>query len=440
LVLFVQQAQCPNFNILAFNVHRQKITMYKTFPAIAIGFAFIFAACGGNNPQNRSIGSTDSNAAQVGTPVETKEPNTNYKPAFPGQTRIAGVKTTTPYEGKVISSDLKKPWGITSLPDGRLLITEKGGNMRIAATDGKVSANIGGIPAVNSSGQGGLLGLTIDPQFSTNRMVYWAFSEKTSGGNLTAVAKGKLSANEKQIENATVIYRATPAYNGNLHYGGRILFDKSGNLFLSTGERSDLETRPQAQWLNSGLGKVIRITTDGKPAAGNPFANNAQARPELYSYGHRNVQGLAIHPATGDLWEGEFGPRGGDEINRIQPGKNYGWPTITYGIEYAGPKVGEGITQKAGLEQPVYYWDPVVSPSGMTFYSGSQIPEWKNNLFIGGLSSMHIVRLVIVNNKVTGEERLLANENERFRDVTQGKDGALYAITDGGKLYRIGKK
>jgi aldose sugar dehydrogenase len=413
--------------------------MYKTSPAIAIAFAFMFAACGGNNPQNGgSIGSTDTNAAQVGTPVETKEPNTDYKPAFAGQTRIAGVKTTTAYEGKVISSDLKKPWGVIALPDGRLLITEKGGTMRIATAAGEVGPNIGGIPAVNSSGQGGLLGLAIDPQFSTNRMVYWVFSERTSGGNLTSVAKGKLSADEKQIENATVIYRATPAYNGNLHYGGRILFDKSGNIVISTGERSDLATRPQSQDLNSGLGKIIRITTDGKPAAGNPFAN--QSRPEIYSYGHRNVQGLAWHPETGDLWENEFGPRGGDELNLIQPGKNYGWPVITYGIEYAGPKIGEGITQKEGMEQPVYYWDPVLSPSGMTFYSGSEIPEWKNNLFITGLNSMHIARLVISNNKVTGEERLLANENERFRDITQGTDGALYAVTDGGKLYRIGKK
>lgn len=415
--------------------------MYKTSPAIAIGFALMFAACGGNNHTNGgSISTTDSNTAQVGTPVETKAPNTDYKPAFQGQTRIAGVKTTTPYEGKAISSDLKKPWGITALPDGRLLITEKGGTMRIATAAGQVSDAITGVPAVNSSGQGGLLGLTIDPQFSTNRMVYWCFSEKTTGGNLTAVAKGKLSADEKTIENAVVIYRATPAYNGNLHYGGRILFDKSGNLVLSTGERSDLETRPQAQWLNSGLGKVIRITTDGKAAAGNPFASDSKARAELYSYGHRNVQGLAWHPETGDLWENEFGPRGGDEVNRIQAGKNYGWPLITYGIEYAGPKISNGATQKEGLEQPVYYWDPVVSPSGMTFYSGSEIPEWKNNLFIGALSGMHIVRLVITNNKVTGEERLMANENERFRDVTQGKDGALYAVTDGGKLYRIGKK
>jgi glucose/arabinose dehydrogenase len=270
--------------------------------------------------------------------------------------------------------------------------------------------------------------------------VYWVFSEALPEGNLTAVAKGKLSADEKKIEGATVIYRATPAYKGTLHYGGRILIDKAGNLVVSTGERSDLETRPQAQDLKSGLGKIIRITKDGKPVAGNPFEGKADARPELYSYGHRNVQGLAFHPATGDLWETEFGPRGGDELNRIEAGKNYGWPTITYGIEYSGKKIGDSIQQKAGLEQPVYYWDPVLSPSGITFYSGDSIPEWKNNLFIAGLSSTHIARLVIENNKVTGEERLLADEKERFRDITEGRDGALYAVTDGGKLYRIFKK
>ena len=303
-----------------------------------------------------------------------------------------------------------------------------------------MGATITGLPAVNAAAQGGLLGLTIDPDFSSNRIVYWVFSERTGDGNVTSVAKGRLSTDEKQIENATVIYRATPAYNGNLHYGGRILFDKSGNLIISTGERSDKVTRPQAQDLNSGLGKLIRITKDGQPAAGNPFAGRAGARPEIYSYGHRNVQGLAFHPATGDLWENEFGPRGGDELNRIQPGKNYGWPLITYGIEYSGGKVGPGETRKDGLEQPVYYWDPVLSPSGMTFYNGDSFSEWKNNLFIAGLNSMHIARLVIRDNKVVGEERLLSDENQRFRDVTQGKDGALYAVTDGGRLYRIGKK
>lgn len=372
--------------------------------------------------------------------VETKEPNSAYKPAFTGQTRIAAVKSSTSYEGKVLSEGLKNPWGITSLPDGRLLITEKAGTMRIATSAGKVSEPISGVPKVNSAGQGGLLGVRVDPDFAKNRMVYWVFSEQGDEGNLTAVAKGKLSADDKTVEGATVIYRATPAYKGNLHYGGRILIDKSGNLVISTGERSDLVTRPQAQSVNSGLGKVIRITKDGKPAAGNPFAGKADARPELYSYGHRNVQGLAFHPVTGDLWETEFGPRGGDEVNRIVAGKNYGWPTITYGIEYSGKKVGDAIQQKEGLEQPVYYWDPSISPSGITFYSGNRIPEWKNNLFVGSLSGMHIARLVIENNKVVGEERLLAGEFQRFRDVTEGKDGALYAVTDQGRLYRIDKK
>jgi glucose/arabinose dehydrogenase len=416
--------------------------MNKTLRGFIPAIALILAACNSNMPNGTNDTSTSNTVAKDSTydPVETKKANTNYKPAFEGQTRIAGVKTSTPYEGKMLTDKLDNPWGITSLPDGRFLITEKGGTMRIATNAGVLSEPITGLPAVNASGQGGLLGLTIDPSFSSNRMVYWTFSEKSSQGNLTAVAKGKLSDDEKKIENATVIYRATPAYNGNLHYGGRILFDKSGNLFVSTGERSDLVTRPQAQDLNSALGKILHITTEGKPAEGNPFLNNASARPEIYSYGHRNVQSLAFHPETGDLWECEFGPRGGDELNLIHPGKNYGWPTITYGLEYSGEKVGGAITQKEGLEQPVYYWDPVVSPSGMTFYSSDKIPEWKNNLFIGGLSSNHIVRLVIKNNKVTGEERLLSGEGQRFRAVTEGNDGALYAVTDEGRMYRVGKK
>ena len=373
-------------------------------------------------------------------PVETKEANSAYKPAFAGQTRIAGVKSATNYEGKVLTEALKFPWGITSLPDDRFLITEREGTMRIVTPAGKIGEPIAGLPKVNSSGQGGLLGIRVDPAFATNRMVYWVFSEPSAEGNVTAVAKGKLSADEKKMEGATVIYRATPAYKGNLHYGGRILIDKTGNLVISTGERSDLVTRPQAQSLNSGLGKVIRITKEGKPAPGNPFEGQAGARPELYSYGHRNVQSLAFDPVTGDLWEGEFGPRGGDELNHIKPGKNYGWPTITYGIEYSGKQVGEAIQQKEGLEQPVYYWDPVVSPSGMTFYTGDAIPEWKNNLFISSLSGMHVLRLIIKNDKVVGEERLLADQFQRFRDITQGKDGALYTITDQGRLYRIDKK
>ncbi len=409
--------------------------MRTILTGVSIGFVFLLSACGSQTNTNGVIATSSDTSSN---PVETKSPNTDYKPAFAGQTRIGGVKTSTPIEGKVLTSDLKKPWGITSLPDGRLLITEKGGTMRIATQTGEVSAAITGLPEVNSNGQGGLLGLTLDPSFASNRMVYWTFSENTSGGNLTAVAKGRLSDDRTKMENATVIYRATPAYNGNLHYGSRIIFDKTGNIIFSTGERSDKVTRPQAQDVNSGLGKIIRITPDGQPAPGNPTVSSS--RPEIYSYGHRNVQGLAFHPVTGDLWENEFGPKGGDELNIIQPGKNYGWPTITYGIEYSGGTIGEGITQKEGMEQPVYYWDPVLSPSGMTFYTGDVISEWKNNLFIGGLNSQHIARLVIENNRVTGEERLLAGEGQRFRDITQGNDGALYAVTDEGRLYRIAKK
>ncbi|KIA98371.1 glucose dehydrogenase [Flavobacterium sp. KMS] len=382
----------------------------------------------------------DVNPGTITNPVEGNAANTTYKPAFEGQTRISGVQTNTPYEGVVIATTLTSPWGITSLPDGRLLITEKTGTMRIATTTGVVSSTITGIPAVNSAGQGGLLGLCIDPEFATNRMIYWVFAEATTGGNNTAVAKGKLSVDEKTIEGATVIYRAKPANASTLHYGGRILFDKTGFLVVTTGERSVLETRSLAQSVATGLGKVVRITKEGQPATGNPTFTQTGALPELYSIGHRNPQGLALNPVTNEIWVAEHGPRGGDEINRIKAGANYGWPTITYGIEYSGEKIGAGIQQQDGLEQPVYYWDPVVSPSGMTFYTGNRVPEWQNNLFIGALSGMHIVRLAIKDNKVVGEERLLVSENQRFRDVTQGKDGALYAITDGGRLYKIDKK
>ncbi|OPC36903.1 PQQ-dependent sugar dehydrogenase [Elizabethkingia miricola] len=378
--------------------------------------------------------------AAPGKSVETEAPNTNYKPAFEGQTRIQGITTSTPLNVEEIAKGLSKPWGIIVLKDGRLLITEKTGTLRIIDRDNKLSQPITGLPEVNSNGQGGLLDIVADLEFDQNRILYWVFSERKDGKNATVVAKGRLANDEKTVENAQVIYRAEPAYDGILHYGGRIIFDKDGNLFVSTGERSDMVTRPQAQQLNSALGKVLKITKDGKPAPGNPYIGQQNVRPEIYSYGHRNVQGLALHPETGDLWEGEFGPRGGDEINLIKPAKNYGWPVITYGIEYDGKTIGDGITQKEGMEQPVYYWDPVVSPSGMIFYSGNVIPEWKNNLLIGCLSGQHIVRLDIKNNKVVGEERLLGDKNERFRDLAQGLNGEIYAVTDSGKVFRISKK
>jgi len=371
-------------------------------------------------------------------PVETQNPNSDYKPAKAGQTRIAGVKTKTAYKAEKIAVIIGLPWAVTPMPDGRLLITEKKGSMQILDANGTLVKKITGFPEVDASGQGGMLDVALDPNFSKNKMIYWSFSEKNGVGNLMAVAKGELDEAGSIVKNPVVIFRATPALKSSMHYGSRLVFDKDGNLFVSTGERSIPEGRKQAQWLNSGLGKIFKITKDGKPATGNPFINQKDAMPEIFAYGIRNSQSLDIHPVTGEVWEAEFGPRGGDELNIIKAGKNYGWPTITYGLEYSGSKVGDGIQQKEGMEQPVYYWDPVLSPGGMTFYKGNAIPEWKNNLFIGGLSSMHICRLVIENNKVVGEERLLGDKKERFRDVAYF-NGMLYAVTDGGNLYRISK-
>ncbi|MGN6532472.1 MAG: PQQ-dependent sugar dehydrogenase [Ginsengibacter sp.] len=392
-------------------------------------------SCGNNHTTVINNSNTDTSHL----PVETNAPNSNYKPAINGQTRIAGVKTTTSYKVEKIAERLGAPFAIVAMPDGRFMVTIKSGYAEIHNADGKLVKKITGFPAVVHSGQGGLLDVAFDPDFANNKMMYWSFSEKYPPGNLTAVARGKLNEDAGTIEGATVIFRAVPALNSNMHFGSRLVFDKDGNLFVSAGERSILEGRAQAQKLNSSLGKVFKITKDGKPAPGNPFLNKAGTMPEIYSYGHRNPQGLDINPATGELWEAEFGPRGGDEINLIRPGKDYGWPVITYGIEYSGEKIGDAIQQKAGMEQPVYYWDPVISPSGICFYKGDAIPEWKNNLFVAALSGQHIDRLVIKDNKITGEERLLSDLKQRFRDVTY-VNNMLYAITDGGDVYRISKK
>ena len=367
-----------------------------------------------------------------------EKPNTNYKPAFAGQTRITQIKTTTPYQVEIINRSLGRPWGIINLPDGRFLITEKTGFMNVVSADGKNITKIEGFQKVDSKGQGGMLDVALDPDFNTNNTIFFSFSEPYGDGNLTSVAKGKLSADLKNISEVKVIFRATPSYDGDKHYGSRLVFDKDGNLFVSTGERFDKQTRVYAQKTDNYLGKILKITKDGKPAPGNPFIGKSGYKPEIYAFGIRNPQGLALDE-KGQLWDIEMGPRGGDEINLIKPGKNYGWGDVTYGIEYNGDKINNGTTQKAGTEQPVYYWDPVVSPSGVAFYTGN-IAEWKNNFFIGCLSGEHINRIVLKDNKVVGEERLLLDQKERFRDVLNGNDGNLYAITDSGKLYRISKK
>lgn len=411
--------------------------MYKKQLLILAPMLMIISSTGCANNSSTSSNKTDTTSKPG--PVETKKANTDYKPAFAGQTRINSVKTKTSYTADKIAEKLGKPWAVVPMPDGRLMITEKTGFMQIVDTRGNIIKKITGFPEVDSRGQGGMLDVAFDPNFSSNKTIYWSFSEKSGNGNLMAVGKGQLNETAGTVDNPKVIFRATPALNSTLHFGSRLVFDKDGNLFVSTGERSILEGRAQAQLLSSSLGKIFKITKDGNPAPGNPFINQKDAIPQIYAFGIRNAQSLDIHPVTGELWEAEFGPRGGDELNIIRAGKNYGWPTITYGIEYAGPAVGEGIQQKAGLEQPVYYWDPVLSPSGMTFYKGNTIPEWKNNLFISGLSSTHICRLVIANNKVVGEERLLEDKKERFRDVAY-HNGMLFAVTDGGNLYKISKK
>ena len=406
----------------------------KITALIAVLFLFSSASC-----DERKNNDEQELPADMLPPVETQDPNTSYQPAFDGQTRIAGVKTETPYSVTTLTSDLDSPWAVVELPDGRLAITEKGGTMRIATKEGAVSEAITGFPEVDNRNQGGLLDVAPAPDFETSRLLYFSFAERTSGGSLTAVGKGRLSDDELVIENFTIIYRAIPYFDNSMHFGSRLTFDNAGNIFVTTGERSSLETRYNAQKLETAHGKVLHITPEGQPVDGNPFLNTPGVLPEIYSYGHRNPQGLDIHPTTGDVWVSEMGPRGGDEINLIEPGKDYGWPTITYGIEYNGNTIGDGITQHEGMEQPVYYWDPVLSPGGMTFYSSNVIPEWENNLFIGGLSSRHIARLVFRDNKVVGEERLLEDQNERIRDIGESADGALYVVTDSGKLFRIAK-
>lgn len=402
---------------------------------VMIGFLIMTTGC-----QSKSQIPQTEEPVTSGSPVETKKANADYKPAFEGQTRIRGVKTQTELEVTELTDKMKRPWAIVRLPDDRFLVTEKAGFMRMLSAEGQPQKEIKGLPEVDDENQGGLLDVALDPDFSSNRIIYWSYSEPQQGGNLTAVAKGRLSSDETKVEDIRVIFRALPVFNSSLHFGSRLVFDKDGNLFVSAGERSDLKGRMQAQDLKSGLGKIFKITKEGKPAAGNPYIGKQGAMPEIFASGVRNPQGLDIHPVTGELWELEFGPRGGDEVNIIRAGKDYGWPTITYGIEYSGKPVGNSQTQKEGMEQPVYYWDPVISPSGITFYTSNAIPEWQNNLFIGALSGTHICRLVIENNKVVGEERLLEDKGERIRDVLDGRDGALYAVTDSGKLFRIRKK
>lgn len=380
-------------------------------------------------------------AAAASAPLETRPPNgTDYKPAFAGQTRAPGMKSEFPIEVAVVAKGLNGAWAFEFLPDQRILVTERRGNLRIIDQDGKLSAPLKGLPKVYFEGQGGLLDVALDPQFASNRTIYWSYAEPRDGGNGTALAKGVLSADDSAVEKVQVIFRQMPTFESNLHFGSRIVFTPDGKLFLGLGERSVPEARVHSQNLNSHFGKVVRLNLDGSVPEDNPFVGRDDAKPEIWSYGHRNIQAAALD-SDGKLWVIEHGPRGGDELNQAQAGLNYGWPVITYGIEYSGPKIGEGLTAKEGLEQPVYYWDPVIAPSGMIFYDGDMFPEWHGNIFVGGLASMKLVRLQMQDGKVVGEEWLLTDRGQRIRDVKQGPDGAIYVVTEApdGEILKLSR-
>jgi aldose sugar dehydrogenase len=370
--------------------------------------------------------------------VDKRAPNAkDQKPARPDQTRAPEAKSNVAFDVVTVAEGLEKPWGLTFLPDGRMLVTEKPGRLRIVTPDGKLSEPVAGLPAVDARGQGGLLDVLLARDYRTSNVIYWSYAEPHEGGlTNTAVARGKLvDGAAPRVEDVKVIYQQAPSMQATQHYGGRLVWARDGALFVTQGERSITPGRMQAQNMDGLLGKIVRLNADGSVPKDNPFANRNGVRPEIWSYGHRNVEAATLNPNTGELWEVEHGTRGGDEINISRAGRDYGWPTIAYGIEYQGGPITGGITQQDGMEQPVYYWDPVIAPSGMTFYTGSLFPKWKDSLFIGGLASQALVRVEIKNDRVTGEERLLTDmqPRERIRDVRQGPDGALYVITDNDK-------
>ena len=381
--------------------------------------------------------------------VDPRPPNApDQKPAVAGQTRAPERKANVAFDVVTIAKGLRFPWGMDFLPDGRMLVTEKQpGRLRVVQADGTMSEPVEGLPAVDARNQGGLLDVSLDPAFAKNQLIYWSYAEpRDSGENNTAVARGRfVDGTPPKVENVQVIFHQVPSLKSALHFGGRLVWRRDGTLFITLGDRSITEGRMQAQRLDGLLGKIVRLNPDGTIPKDNPFVGKEGARPEIWSLGHRNIQAATLHPETGELWEVEHGTRGGDEINIARAGKDYGWPTIAYGIEYKGGPITGGITAKEGMEQPLYYWDPVIAPSGMVFYTGNLFPEWRGNLFIGGMASMNLVRVTIKGERVVDEERLLRDLQpapHRIRDVNQGPDGALYLLTDAeqGLLLKITPK
>lgn len=336
---------------------------------------------------------------------------------------------------EVLTTGLDHPWSLAFLPDGRMLVTERRGNLRLIDADGQLDpVPISGLPEIHQHGQGGLLDVVTHPDFANNQLIYFSFAESGKNGYSTAVARGRLE--KHRLSGVQVIYRMARKTGARQHFGSRLVFDREGHLFITQGDRGE---RPRAQDLSDHAGSLIRVNDDGSVPADNPFLGHKASRPEIYSYGHRNMQGAALNPMTGRLWIHEHGPQGGDEINIPEAGKNYGWPVITYGVNYMiGTQVGEG-THKAGMEQPIYYWVPSIAPSGMAFYDADRFASWKGNLFVGSLKFQSLVRLELKDDRIVHEERLLQGVLGRIRDVRVGPDGLLYLLTDAdnGKLVRL---
>jgi glucose/arabinose dehydrogenase len=339
-------------------------------------------------------------------------------------------------EVRTVARGLVNPWALAFLPDGKMLVTERPGRMRLVSAEGQISPPLKGVPEVWASGQGGLHDVVTDKSFAQNKTIYFCYAERTEGGGRTTAARAKLNDANGRLDEVKIIFRQQGPLSSGNHYGCRIAQADDGNLFVALGDH--FTYRDQAQSLGNHLGKIVRIAPDGSVPSGNPFAGRADAKPEIWSYGHRNVQALAINPATGEPWEIEHGPRGGDEVNVAGKGKNYGWPVIGYGIDYSGAKI-HNATSKDGMEQPLKYWVPSIAPSGMAFYTGNLFPKWNGSLFLGALRGAMLVRLTLNGNAVTSEERLLQNLHERIRDVRQGPDGALWLLTDSsaGRILRV---
>jgi aldose sugar dehydrogenase len=395
------------------------------------------AACSSGG---KSVPATDAKSATPDSTAAAADGNVVAPTgsSFRGQTQAPTVRSQTAFDVVERARGFNHPWALAFLPDGRMLVTERVGKLVIVASDGTKSPAVAGLPKVDARGQGGLLDVEVAPDYATSGLIYWTYYEPREGGNGLAVARAKLrDGAAPSVTETSVIFRMLPTLDSTLHAGGRLVFTPDGLLFVTLGERSVLEGRKQARDLASHFGKIVRIAPDGSVPRDNPFVDRQGAKPEIWTLGHRNILSAALD-GQNRLWIVEMGPRGGDELNLVERGKDYGWPTIGFGREYSGEKIHD-TSAAPGLEQPVYYWDPVISPSGLTVYSGTLFPEWKDSLFIGGLSSTALIRLVLEEGRVVGEERLLSDRGERIREVVQGPEGALYLLTDAddGKLLQL---